>query len=117
MSAGRFLSGLVWPVLLRTVLESQTAPPAGALGVKPNLAASLPLALPDGSVGTLNLSVEGGSWYPGDSFVMATEEPVEGRDGQVVSGRRSASARALHAERARRLLSVTPPDDVVVVRL
>jgi hypothetical protein len=118
VDAPRFLSGLPWPLLVRVVLESPPAPD-GRLPAKPNLAASLPLVLPGGSAGTLNVSVEGGSWYPaaGGGFARATEEPVEGRDGAVAPGRRTAAGAALEVGEARRLLAAAAPGGAVAIRL
>lgn len=118
VDAPRFLSGLPWPLLVRVILETPPAPD-GRLPGKPNLAASLPLVLPGGRAGTLNVSVEGGSWYPaaGAGFACATEDPVEGRDGAVVRGRRAAGGAALEAEKARRILASGAPDGAVSIRL
>jgi hypothetical protein len=118
VDAPRFLNGLPWPLFVRVILETPPAP-GGRLPGKPNLAASLPLVLPAGRAGTLNVSVEGGSWYPaaGAGLARATEEPVEGRDGGVASGRRTAAGAALEEREARRLLASTAPDGAVAIRL
>ncbi|MHC4930806.1 MAG: C45 family peptidase [Planctomycetota bacterium] len=85
------LSGLSWPVLLRRLLEEPPRP-GGKLLAKSTIAASLPAVLPDGQLGTLSLSLQGGVWSPASGATAGpVRAPVVGRDGRIGIGEPRAS--------------------------
>lgn len=94
------LNGLVWPLLLRRLLEHPPGPGA-ALPSKATLAASVPLRTPDGRVGTLHVTPSGAEWYAGGTFAATLEEI--GPADSPASVDRAAAILAVE-ERARRLL-------------
>ncbi len=111
------LTGVPWPVLLRSLLE--TSPTAGAaLPLPPTLAASVPMVRVDGEVGSLNLSPAGATWYPGfEGHALASEDPVTGEGGRIALGRRTAAERLAASESARALMGAGPSAGTVSVRL
>ncbi|MHC4137590.1 MAG: C45 family peptidase [Planctomycetota bacterium] len=92
------LNGLVWPLLLRHLLE-QPPGPGGALSAKATLAASIPLRATGGRVGTLNVTPAGATWYAGRTFAATVEAGDSGE-----AGVERAGAILAMEERARRLL-------------
>jgi len=85
------LSGLSWPTLVRRLLE-EPPHPGGKLPAKPTVAASLPAVLPGGELGTLNLSLYGGTWFPASGgWAGALRAPVVSRDGRITIGEPRAS--------------------------
>ena len=112
------LTGLAWPLLLRLLLEAPPLP-GDRLPAPATRAASVPLRRPDGSVGTLNLSPAGATWYPGfEGRAIATEDPVTGLGGRVLEARTTRAQRLLAGERARRLLTRgSPPPGLLEVRM
>jgi len=95
------LNGLVWPLLLRQLLE-QPPGPGGTLRAKATLAASIPLRATGGHVGTLNVTPSGATWYAGRTFA-ATVEEVEAGDSGEAKVERTGVILAME-ERAQRLL-------------
>ena len=80
------LSGLVWPLLLRLVLEEPGAfAHGGELPAKPTLSASIPMA--GAQPGLLQVAPPGATWYsaPGGR-VRAGDEPITGSDGGIDEG-------------------------------
>ncbi|MGH7162531.1 MAG: hypothetical protein ACREID_03525 [Planctomycetota bacterium] len=77
------LGGLTWPLLLRELLRHP--PEAGRpLPARATLLASLPMALPGGRVGALNVAPSGGTWYRAPSGVAAaSEDAVTGTEDAV----------------------------------
>ena len=99
------LTGVPWPCLLRVLLERPPTP-GGSLPAATTRAASVPMVRPDGSVGTLNVSPAGGTWYRGfEGYAISSEAPVRGLDGKVSLGRVPDSQRMMAGERARRALT------------
>jgi hypothetical protein len=95
------LNGLVWPLLLRHLLEHPPGP-GDALSAKVTLAASIPLRATDGRVGTLNVMPSGAArWYEGRAFAATIEEigPVD----STAAVERAGAILAME-ERAQRLL-------------
>ncbi|MHC4223589.1 MAG: C45 family peptidase [Planctomycetota bacterium] len=89
--AAPVLSGLSWPVLVRRLLEDPPQP-GGKLPAKPTVAASLPAVLPGGELGTLNLSLYGGTWFPATGGTAgALRASVVSRDGRIGIGEPRAS--------------------------
>ena len=95
------LNGLVWPLLLRRLLE-QPPGPGGALPAKATLAASIPLRTTGGRVGTLNVTPSGAEWYAGRTFAATVEDMGAGGSGEADIAR--AAAILAMEERAQRLL-------------
>jgi len=111
------LTGVAWPLLLRLLVE---APPktGDQLPAPAARAVSVPLRRSDGSVGTLNLSPAGGTWYPGFlGLAMATEEPVTGLGGRILAAATTRTQRLMAGENARRLLTRETPPGVLEARL
>ena len=94
------LNGLVWPLLLRCLLEEPPAP-GGALPAKATLGASIPLRAAGDRVGTLNVTPAGAAWYSGRKFAATMEEvgPVD----SPAAVERAGAILAME-ERAQRLL-------------
>jgi len=112
------LHGLVWPLLLRALLEAPAPDGAWRLPQKPTLEVSLPFRRADGVLGTLNLGPPGGTFYAaGAAFAGATDEAVTGEGGAVDEAPRAPGSREVQAEEARRLLTRAAAGDEVLVRL
>jgi hypothetical protein len=95
------LNGLVWPLLLRHLLEHPPGP-GGALPAKATVAASIPLRTTGGRVGTLNVTPAGAAWYAGRTFA-ATVEDMQADDSGEAHVARAGAILAME-ERAQRLL-------------
>ncbi|MHC4547681.1 MAG: C45 family peptidase [Planctomycetota bacterium] len=108
VAAAPGLNGLVSPLLLRLLLENPPQP-GGVLPVNVTFAASLPLRLPNGVAGTLNVAPSGAVWFPCGAFASTMEETASGRPGAIVVGRLERAARARLEERARALLGADAP--------
>jgi sulfur carrier protein ThiS len=98
--ASPVLKGLVWPLLLRHLLEHPPGP-GGALPAKATLAASIPLRGTGGQVGTLNVTPSGAAWYEGRTFAATVEEM--GTTESPAAVERAGAILAME-ERAQRLL-------------
>lgn len=103
------LTGLPWTLLLRRLLEADAV---DTLPAAATLDASAPVVRADGTVGTLDLSPRAAIWHEtaGD-FAMAHPEPLSERPDIDVARLRQ------RVERARRILTETPPARQVSVRL
>jgi hypothetical protein len=106
------LHGLVWPLLLRRLLERPPGPGA-ALPAKVTLAASIPMRAAVGRVGTLNVTPSGAArWFAGRTFA-ATVEGIGPTDSSATAER--AGAILAMEKRAQRLLR--DPDREARIRL
>lgn len=111
------LTGVPWPVLLRSLLEV-SPPPGASLPLPSTLAASVPMVRADGEVGSLNISPAGATWYPGfEGHALASENPVTGEGGRIALGRRTAAERLAATANARALMGARPLPGTVSVRL
>ena len=81
------LSGLVWPLYLRLVLEEPGSfAPGLDLPAKPTLSASIPLTGP--RTGLLQVAPPGATWYPSaGGFVVAGDAEVTGSEGRIEEGK------------------------------
>ena len=80
------LSGLVWPLFLRLVLEQPGAfAPGGELVAKPTLSASIPVT--GARTGLLQVAPPGATWYSStDGRAVAGEAEVTAGDGRIDEG-------------------------------
>jgi len=113
------LHGLVWTLLLRRLLE---APPAGRYEPPGEMTGplSVAMALPDGTVGTLNLAAWGAAWYDasGPRSITTDELPRdEGRRGALARFGRDPGERARIDAGAAQLLQGPPPAGRTLVSL
>jgi hypothetical protein len=109
------LSGLVWTLFFRRVLEEAPEEPR-VPGTGP---LSVAMTLPDGGAATLSLGVSGAAWYRGSAgHSLTTDEPaVPRRAGTTARRDRDAAAQARVAEDAARLLAGPVPPAMARVSL
>jgi len=100
------LSGLVWTLLLRLLLEE---PPRDHLPADVTGAASVAMVMPDGAAGTLSLGPAGAAWYAGGAASPTTGEAPGGGGRTILLGARDPEARAAAEARARSLLADGAP--------
>ncbi|MHC4954909.1 MAG: C45 family peptidase [Planctomycetota bacterium] len=111
------LTGLPWPLLLRSLLVTPPVP-GKPLAARPTLDASLPYVLGPGRIGTVDLSPRGAVWHAGSGdFVAANPDALAGEGETVRSGRLDESRERLSRERARRVMAGQAPAAQVAVRI
>ncbi|MCK6459444.1 MAG: hypothetical protein L6Q95_06065 [Planctomycetes bacterium] len=109
------LSGLVWTLLFRRILEEAPLDPREE-GTGPF---SVAMALPGRAAATLNLGGSGAAWFAakGPHAMTTDEEAPPRRAAHIPHLSREASANARIAEAAALLLAGTPPSGLVRVSL